>query len=537
MMAARKTPAPRIGLGELLGQRVRSAPERLVEVGGLCEDSRKVSPGDVFFARAGTRTDGRRYIGEAVSAGAVAVVVDAVGLGSGAVDVDTRRAQLIVVDDVGAAIGEAAHRFYGRPSEHLRVVGVTGTNGKTSVTHFVSQALDRVRASGGEPAASGVIGTLGFGPTDALGDASLTTPDAIGLHARLAELRERGLRDVAVEVSSHALDQQRAAGVRFVAAAFTNLTRDHLDYHADMDEYAASKARLFDWESLRHAVVNVDDEAGRKLAVRIAGRGHPPVLFGTALGERAQEHAADELGRAMRLLAGYIERADRAGLSLDVAVRLGSEDGARRARIEAPLLGPFNGSNLLTALGLLLALDVPLPDACRGLSAVRALPGRMEAFGGNASLPLVVVDYSHTPDALVNALAAISRYTGARLWCVFGCGGDRDAGKRPLMAQAAAGLADELVITDDNPRFEDADRIVANIVAGLPEGASYAVNRDRAAAIAHAVHAARPGDAVLVAGKGHEQYQEVAGTRHYFSDADVVRRALGASRSRAKGGS
>ena len=524
MMAACKTVNPQAELGELLGSRVVTPCEAGIEVSGLSEDSRKVSPGDVFFARAGTQTDGRRYIEDAVRAGAVAIVVDADTAGAA-----VGNAQVVVVDDVPAAIGEAAHRFFGCPSDHMRVVGVTGTNGKTSVTHFVSQALGNWRASRGERAASGIIGTLGFGPPDALGGASLTTPDAIGLHARLAELRDQGIADVAMEVSSHALDQQRAAGVRFVAAAFTNLTRDHLDYHADMDEYAAAKARLFDWASLDHAVVNVDDEAGRRLASRILARGHPPVLFGTALAERAQSHAEHELGDALRLLAGHIDRADRSVLALDIALRAENAQRAQHARIEAPLLGPFNGANLLTALGLLLALDVPLQAACSALSAVRALPGRMEAFGGSAGLPLVVVDYSHTPDALVNALAALSRYTSGRLWCVFGCGGDRDRGKRALMAQAAAGLADEIVVTDDNPRFEDGEQIVADIVKGLPADSSHSVNRDRAAAIAHAIQAARPGDAVLVAGKGHEDYQEVAGVRHHFSDADAVRRALGVS--------
>lgn len=507
-------------LGDLLEPGQACAAWAEIWISGLSEDSRTVRPGDLFFARPGGRNDGRQFITDAVSAGAVAVISQG-GVSCPGDAVHVR------VEDVAHAIGEVAHRFHGRPSERMRVLGVTGTNGKTSVTHFVAQALDSWRQGRGENPASGVIGTMGFGTADAVAGAGLTTPDAIGLHARLAELEARGLSEVAMEVSSHALDQKRAAGVRFYAAAFTNLSRDHLDYHVDMDEYAAAKARLFDWASLEHAVLNIDDSAGRRLGEIIANRGHPPNLLTTSIAGTGGTPGlrAD----ALTALTAHIERADRNGLALEASMRPARGAAPIGGRFHVPLLGPFNASNLMTAAGLLLTLGLSFDEACRSLSAVRALPGRMQPFGGRDSRPLVVVDYSHTPDALVNALAALSRYTSGRVWCVFGCGGERDPGKRPLMAQAAAGLADELVVTDDNPRFEDGDRIVADIVGGLPGDASYRIIRDRDSAIAHAVLSAAPGDAVLVAGKGHEEYQEVEGERRPFSDAASVRRALGRS--------
>jgi len=396
-------------------------------------------------------------------------------------------------------LGAMADRFHAAPSRSLRVIGVTGTNGKTSTVQLVTQALDRA----GEP--SGSIGTLGAGLHGRIAQGERTTPDVIRVHALLAAMRDAGARNVAMEVSSHALDQGRVDGVRFNLGVFTNLTRDHLDYHGTMEAYGDAKARLFAWPGLEAAVVNLDDEFGHVLFARIPA-------------------GVNRIGVSSRGQAQATLRAEDIGLRAE-GVRFELAEGAERQAVQSPLLGRFNVDNLLAVAGVLRAIGWPLRQVADALEALDPVPGRMARLGGDAGTPLVVVDYAHTPDALEQALASLRGHTQGRLLCVFGCGGERDRGKRPQMAAIAEALAERVYVTDDNPRREDGDAIVAEIVAGFTRtGAS--VERDRARAIARAIAAARPGDTVLIAGKGHEPYQDIGGVKHPFDDLDVARRAL-----------
>ncbi|MDX1433603.1 MAG: UDP-N-acetylmuramoyl-L-alanyl-D-glutamate--2,6-diaminopimelate ligase [Gammaproteobacteria bacterium] len=497
-------------LAGLLGDGVEISEELDVPVSGLSSDSRTIEAGQVFFARRGNVTDGALHIEDAVRAGAAAVV----RAGAPAV---SRRADGVVevcVEDVAAAIGAAADRFYQSPSRALTVIGVTGTNGKTSVAHFVAQAFARI----GE-APCGVLGTLGQGLPGALRASALTTPDAIAVHRALAELRAQGARHAVMEVSSHALDQGRVAGVAFDGAVFTNLTRDHLDYHDGMQAYADAKRKLFEVPALRFAVVNADDAFGRRLiAARRAGL--RTIAYAASGVDGA--HAAPRVeGEVERLEARIDTSGD--GIAMDIVMHVGGEFG--EGRLRSGLIGRFNAYNLLAAMGALLAIGWPFDRALRALASVEAPAGRLQRFGGG-DRPLVVVDYSHTPDSLGRALETLRPICRGRLWCVFGAGGDRDRGKRPMMGAAAAAHADVLVLTDDNPRGEDGDRIIEDIRPGIPEGATVHTERDRAAAIARAIAEAARDDVVLVAGKGHENYQEVAGRRLPFSDAAAVRAAL-----------
>ena len=502
--------APR--LSELLAPFVSLDEVSDREILAVCADSREVQPGAVFFARRGLTHDGGKFAADAIRAGAVAVVRQGdtriVAAESGAVEIS--------VPDFAACAGEAAHRFFGRPSETVRVVGVTGTNGKTSVSHFVAHGLEQRRGSGRVPV--GVIGTLGYGTPGRLDPGVLTTPDVVQLHRLLADLRSQHAEHAVMEVSSHALSQGRVAGVRFDTAVFTNLSRDHLDFHGDMRAYGAAKARLFMTEGLRSAVVNVDDEFGIEI-LNALPKGVRVIAYGMGLGK--------ELGTArarQTTLRGNIERVDPAGIELGIE----SDQGA--GRLAVPLLGRFNAHNLLAALGVLLAQGIDFDRALDALRDLPSVPGRMQRFGGGPGEPLIVVDYAHTPGALDAALQAVREHCAGRLWCVFGCGGDRDEGKRAQMGAVAEALADVVVITDDNPRNENGDVIVRAIRAGLKlaseENQRLVVERDRAVAIRHAVQNAAANDIVLVAGKGHETYQEVHGVRRPFSDAAAVRAAL-----------
>ncbi|HEX9433778.1 MAG TPA: UDP-N-acetylmuramoyl-L-alanyl-D-glutamate--2,6-diaminopimelate ligase, partial [Burkholderiales bacterium] len=389
-----------------------------------------------------------------------------------------------------------AGEVYGNPSDSLWMAGVTGTNGKTSVSQWIAAALDSIGRR------SAVIGTLGNGLVGERAEAKNTTPDPIVLQRLLADYLRRGARAVAMEVSSHGLDQARVAGIKYDAAVFTNLTRDHLDYHGTMEAYAEAKFRLFSARGLTHSVVNIDDDWGASFAARLAG---DVITFGTREGARL--------------------RASRIGLS-EAGVRFHVDSQWGSGEVSAAVLGAFNVSNLLAVLGALIAADVAFEQAVVAVGQLQPVPGRLERVGGGAA-PLVVVDYAHTPDALEKALEALrpTVAAGHRLVCVFGCGGDRDAGKRPLMAQAAVRLADSVIVTSDNPRSEDPMAIIEQVLAGISPGAAEAIE-DRQVAIFSAVHQASPGDIVLLAGKGHETYQEIAGVRHPFSDREVARAAL-----------
>ncbi len=461
----------------------------------LTADSRRVQPGDVFVAFPGAQVDGRDFIAQALEKGAAAVLAEA-GRKLGAGD-----PPVLEVEGLAALSGELAHLVYGRPSEHLWLAGVTGTNGKTSVTQWIAQALGAMQHR------CAVIGTLGNGFPEALDASPNTTPDAITLHSALAGFLARGAQACAMEVSSIGLDQGRVNGAAFDVAVFTNLTRDHLDYHGSMEAYAAAKEKLFAVPGLKAAVLNLDDPMGVALAEKLKGRVH---VIGYALNEV-------DAGLTDEILVAENLRLDAAGVGFEL----------RGVSVTAPVVGRFNVSNLLAVTGALLARKVRLEDIAAALRALRPPPGRMQALGGLRQ-PLVVVDYAHTPDALEKALTVLREAAtarGGKLVCVFGCGGDRDPGKRPQMGAAAAKLADRVLVTSDNPRSEDPLKIIAEIVAGMP--APRRIEPDRALAIAEAVAGADARDVVLLAGKGHEPYQEIAGVRHPFSDLEVAQSVLG----------
>ncbi len=506
-MAARQTTPGRASprLSALLQGIAAVAPGDDREITGLALDSRAVRPGDVFFACAGTRVSGAAFIADAIAAGATAVLHDA---NDPAAAVTAAAVPLIAIDGLRERIGPIAARFHGEPSREMTVIGITGTNGKTSCAHYLAQAL----AAGGDRC--GLIGTLGYGEPGALRPGLHTTPDPLTLQAELARLRDAGVGHAAIEVSSHALEQHRVAGTRFAGAIFTNLSHDHLDYHADLRAYGLAKKKLFLMPGLRFAAINRDDAFGRELI----GSLMPDIrCVAVGLGD-----AAAGLGAHFHIDATGVELSD-AGLSLAISSSWGE------GRLEAPLLGRFNARNLLAVLGSLLMLDIPFEEALARMSAVRPVSGRMERFGGGRR-PLVIVDYAHTPDALAEALSALRSHCTGRLWCVFGCGGNRDHAKRPLMGEIAARLADRVVLTSDNPRAEDPDAIIAAIRAGIARAEGIDVIADRARAIRETIAAAAGGDVVLIAGKGHEDYQIIGDRRLAFSDQAEVTAALGGRR-------
>lgn len=472
---------------------------------GVCLDSRRIRPGDLFLACAGSRGHGRDYIDQALRAGAVAVAVE----GEGSATLCGGAVPLIPVPQLSAKAGLIAARFYGHPSRALAVVGVTGTNGKTSVTQFLAQALEAIPGYG----PCGVVGTLGYGLHGRLVEPETTTPDPVTLQRLLAEFRGQGARCAVLEVSSHALEQHRVAGVESRVAVFTNLSRDHLDYHRSMAEYAAAKQRLFRDPGLGAAVINLDDPYGADMVAAVADG---VTVTGYSLGAAA----AQTLPRVNHWVRARAERNAQGNLVLD----LDSYAGA--AVVETALIGRINGYNLLAVLATLLELGIAFRDAAASLGGLRGVPGRLESFGGGTEGPRVVVDYAHTPDALRQALLELRPLAAGRLICVFGCGGDRDQGKRPQMGQVAEDLADEVVLTDDNPRYEDPRAIVAQILEGMRRPGAVQVEHDRRAAIAGALAGAEPGDLVLVAGKGHEPYQEVMGRRSPLSDRALVAELL-----------
>ena len=458
----------------------------------LTNDSRQLQRGDIFVAYPGEQRDGRQFIEQAIAAGAGAVLWEDEGF----VWPGDRSIPNLGVRGLRAVAGEIASELAGEPSRALWMVGVTGTNGKTSCSQWIAEALSRL----GRPTA--VIGTIGHGFPGALSELGNTTPDAIALHALLAHYRERGAQCVAMEVSSHGLVQDRVSGARFDVALFTNLTRDHLDYHGDMHSYGEAKARLFQWPGLRYAVINVDDAFGRELVQRLTGRDVDVLTYGLSSGA----------------ISGHKLDLDRFGLTLEIQTPWGS------GKVQSPLFGAYNAANLLGVLGVLLASDVPFGAALDALGPLSAVEGRMQAIGGGDK-PLIVIDYAHTADALEQVLTALRAHvrTG-RLICVFGCGGDRDAGKRPLMGEVAARLADAVTVTSDNPRSEDPQQIIAAVLAGVRSEVSTEPDRERA--IARAIANASAGDVVLIAGKGHERWQEIAGVRYPFSDLAVASKHL-----------
>ncbi|MGQ0621478.1 MAG: UDP-N-acetylmuramoyl-L-alanyl-D-glutamate--2,6-diaminopimelate ligase [Panacagrimonas sp.] len=470
---------------------------------GLALDSRRLRPGEAFLAVRGSRGHGLMHLPEALQGGASAIVWEP------AAEVVAPQAPVpcIAVEHLASRVGEIAARYFGRPSDRMFVAGITGTDGKTSTAHLIAQAFEHL----GRPCA--YLGTLGVGRVQALDETTHTTPDPIALHARLADFCDAGIAHCAIEVSSHALDQNRVGGVRFDAAVLTNVTRDHLDYHGTVERYAQAKRKLFEVEDGRSLLLNRDDPQGARWIEDFAGRaGDCLVVYG--LEGPIPAAPSFFIGRGLRL--------HDSGLDLDI------ESHAGRARITSRLLGRFNAYNLLAAVAVLIAAGIPLDAACEALSQARTVPGRIEGFRGPRAAPLVVVDYAHTPQALEQVLRALRPHARGRLICVFGCGGDRDRGKRPIMGEIASRLAHRVIVTSDNPRTEPAHQILDDIIVGMggAGGADRLVIEDRRAAIIAALREAAPGDVVLIAGKGHEPYQDIAGVKHPFSDHAVASEAL-----------
>jgi len=466
-----------------------------IVVSGLTLDSRRVQRGDAFFALRGTQGHGIEFAASAVRRGAQVVLAEAP-----AVEMEPLNVPLLWIADLHAQVSEIAARFYDRPAESMRVIGITGTNGKTSCVQLLAQALTFL----GHRTAT--IGTLGAGLHGQLREGERTTPDAVTVQGLLADFRDAGASHVAMEVSSHALEQGRVAAVDFELAAFTNLSRDHLDYHGSMEAYGAAKAKLFAWPALQAAVINTDDAFGHELATQL-----PAGV--TALRFSMADDADAEIAASAIITSAE-------GLAFQLRTPWG------RHALSSHLLGRFNVANLLTVVACLGALGVPFAHIVAAAEKLQPVTGRMNRLGGLHGLPLVVVDYAHTPDALEQALTALRAHCAGRLTCVFGCGGERDAGKRPMMGAIAARLADIAIVTDDNPRGEDGDAIVTQIVAGMESARSLAVQRDRAAAIGHALKLAQSGDVVLIAGKGHETYQEGVAGKRPFDDLAVAHAAL-----------
>ncbi|MDR2030845.1 MAG: UDP-N-acetylmuramoyl-L-alanyl-D-glutamate--2,6-diaminopimelate ligase [Azoarcus sp.] len=476
-----------------------------VQPRGITANSRRVGAGEVFAAWPGAAHDGRRYIGEAASRGAAAVLFEA----SDGFQPLAAGCPMLAVDGLRALAGHLAHEIYGRPSEKLWLAGVTGTDGKTTISQWLARALESFDVR------CGVIGTLGNGFPGALADAVNTTPDALELHRLLAGFAADGACAAAMEVSSIGLDQGRINGARFNVAIFTNLTRDHLDYHGSMRAYAEAKARLFDAPGLDVAVINLDDDFGFEEARCLTAHGMNVTGYATAA-ERAVPGA--------RLLLAEHLRASAGGLCFDLAWE------GQRVALEVRLAGAFNASNLLAVIGALLARGVELDDALRAAKTLAPPPGRMQLVGGEDE-PLVVVDYAHTPGALAKVLEAVrdmARARGGRLICVFGCGGERDAGKRPMMGETASRFADRVIVTSDNPRGEEPRKIIDAILAGA--GMAAEAVPARAEAIRAAIDEADARDVIVLAGKGHELYQEICGERQPFSDSEQAARALAARR-------
>ncbi|MDT7525936.1 UDP-N-acetylmuramoyl-L-alanyl-D-glutamate--2,6-diaminopimelate ligase [Pseudidiomarina sp. GXY010] len=456
-------------------------PLPALQIGGLKLDSRQVASGDAFVAVPGYQVDGRDYIDAAIEAGAVVVLTESESVGMQ----PRGRAWVIEVPGLKNQLSFIAARFFGEPAQHLQVVGVTGTNGKTSVTYLVAQLLDALGVR------CGVIGTTGSGFSGKLLPETHTTPDAIAVQQRLRVLQAEGAQAVAMEVSSHALVQCRVEAIQFAVGVATNISRDHLDYHGTMSNYAGAKRRLFTELDTRHAVLNADDAA---VAAWLPDRQDS---WRFSLNPQSAERSlwATQIGYA------------QAGTDFTVQARLPGTTEVVSLPVQSPLLGHFNVYNLLAAMAAVASLGHDLSAIAKACAGLHAVPGRMEVFGGSQGKPLVIVDYAHTPDALQQVLTALRRHCRGQLWCVFGCGGDRDRGKRPQMGAVAAELADRVVVTDDNPRTEDPAQIVQDILAGMPRQQRVQVLMGRAEAVATTIAQAGADDVILVAGKGHEDYQ------------------------------
>lgn len=467
-----------------------AAQDLSTEVTGLSLDSREIKPGYVFFALVGSSQDGRHYVTQAIKAGACAIIVDSQHPLAQSVTVP-----VIAINQLNTQLGAIAQRFYGYPARSMTLYGVTGTNGKTSITYYLAEALSALNSP------TGIVGTTGNGLWPHLQAGTHTTPDPIKLAQLLAQLAAQNAQAVAMEVSSHALDQHRVDGLTFDTAIFTNLTRDHLDYHHTMEAYAQAKARLFDFPGLKFRLFNTDDPQG--------------VLW-------ARCHAADTTYtyglKAQALLRHtFVSAISSQGEGMQIDI----ESPWYRGKLHLNLVGDFNVLNILAVFVALCVHDHPPEKVVAALQTIKPPPGRMQWIT-RVNQPMVVIDYAHTPDALESALSALRAHTEGQLWCVFGCGGDRDVGKRPQMAAIAARYADRVVVTSDNPRSEDPDAIIQAIIQGFSNSNDYQTIVSRIEAIQTALAQAQSQDVILIAGKGHEPYQEIAGVKYPYQDAQVV---------------
>ncbi|AMX02058.1 UDP-N-acetylmuramoyl-L-alanyl-D-glutamate--2,6-diaminopimelate ligase [Microbulbifer thermotolerans] len=468
-----------------------------VPVSGVALDSRLVQPGDVFMALRGTVVDGREYIAEAIAAGAAAVLADGDTLETKVCD----GIQIVSVPGLAKRVGEIAARFHGNPTGQMHLVGVTGTNGKTTCAYLTSQLLARHFGS------AALMGTIGNGIwTDGdieLQETGLTTPDPVRLQADYARFRDYGVRAAAMEVSSHALSQGRVHGLIFDTAIFTNLSRDHLDYHGNMADYGAAKEKLFGLPKLKRGIINLDDPFGAQLAERCKLRNLNVITYGLQAGDL---HVTD--------LCRH-----EGGFSVQLATPWGSGE------LKAPLIGDFNIHNALAVVAAAASAGMPFEAILATFPEIQPVPGRMERVKVDGTEDIsVLVDYAHTPDALRAALAAARPYCRGNLWCVFGCGGDRDSGKRAPMGRIASEMADRTIVTSDNPRGEEPQKIIDDILEGAASNVE--VEADRARAIQRAVTCAQPGDIILIAGKGHEDYQIIGSEKIHFCDREQAAAAL-----------
>ena len=476
-----------------------------VAVADLRLDSRQVCADDVFFALSSDDVI-NMHVEQAFKNGATAIVVDRERLAS-----IVNQKNIYPVDNLSKKLGDIADGFYGKPSHACKVVGITGTNGKTSCSHWLAQAWQEISGN------AGIIGTLGCG---LIADANrqetgLTTPDVFSNHRLLADMLQKNVQMVAMEVSSHALDQGRVDGVQFDTAIFTNLTRDHLDYHGDMQSYVAAKQKLFERASLQYAIVNHDDEYGKKLTSLLRNNSMPVLTY--ALNDKTSD-----LG---------VERCEVTRQGVNASIRTPWGRGALQSKYP----GGYNLLNVLAVVATLCAHGMSLQTVLGVVAQLQAVPGRTQIVSADSDDILVVVDYAHTPDALEKVLLALREQTQKKLWCIFGCGGNRDHGKRAQMAAVAAKKADQIVVTSDNPRDENPVDIIADIVIGFADK-NYQVIENRALAISYAISNAQAGDVVLLAGKGHENYQEVSGKRLPFSDIEQAHAALASRRKILAGG-
>ena len=485
---------------------VLDSADMAVTASGVCLDSRLLNAGDVYLAMDGASAHGLQFIDTALDKGACAVVVDDTGVRAHAkaiAKVQAAGKPLLHVMRLKQRAGDIAARFYQNPSQQMQVVAVTGTDGKTSVCRFVANALN----GAGHPC--GYIGTLGWG-IGVLTETQLTTPDAVSVQRMMAELRDAGARVVALEASSHGLQEGRLDAVNIDVAVLTNFGRDHLDYHKSLAEYKKAKARLFDWPSIRFVVLNVHDDLGSEIAVKIAKRKECSSVAFIAHDNESQSTDID---------ADILIRAESVELRTN-GLQFALVDNGERFEQRSKLMGSFNVDNLLACHGVLRALGQAANDASANLNYVEQVPGRIEQFSAE-NKPTAIVDFAHTPQALSAVIKAVRHHCSGELWVVFGCGGDRDPGKRAPMGVAAE-LSDHIIVTDDNPRTENSKDILQQIVAGMQQPTRAVVIADRAAAIAHALSHAAKNDLVLIAGKGHENYQIVGTQKRDFSDRACV---------------